>query len=485
MQCDESTISAVVLEVLELACSECRFDGPSLNRLNKATYLVSNLTTEIQTSARLRQIILYSLSTNAFADPTRRFLRHAVPILTPEIPHDSSGICPILTLQANSDLSKSLCVLFTKTAMYSSQDEISLDSSVAAGLLDKHIKLLETPIVRCDSYISRPIPSVTGPDPLYISGELRTEQLSSRNWRESLLRDMSTAAQHQHNSVVNVVSEICQDLEARCHSAERPWREATARSDELEFKLRGSEAALATLETQMKERILVLNALEAENHRLVEHVDNAEQRLQELSSTNEQLSHCLDCVKRDYVESAECAREKEEQEKLVHLAIVTGKDENYEKQALKLAEAEARATSLEVELSHNNALNESNLGRLEDSVSIINQKYEVTKALAASRETEIARHLEYQAKMVREKQDLELKVIHQLTQYRQNHVAHKTQWKEFEAQRELLSTELNAKIEAIVNERANLLLEHDASLVAINTEVTSFWHPTSKITKDV
>jgi hypothetical protein len=412
MRCDESTVSAFVLEVLELACSELCLVGPSLNRLNKATYLISNLTAEIQTSARVRQAILYSLSTNAFAEPTRRFLRHAVPLLPPGLLHDSSGVCPVLTLQANSDLSKSLCVLFIKTAMYSSHDEISLDSSVAVGLLDKYIKLLETTRVKCDSYTSKPIPSVTGHGPLFISGGFRTEELSSRNWRESLLRDMSTAAQHQHNSIVKVVSEICQDLEARCHGVERPLREAIARSHELELKLCGSEVTLTMLETQTKEKTLVLNALEAENHRLAGDADTTERRLQELSSTNEQLSCCLERVKRDYLESAECAREKEEQEKLVHLAIVTGKDENYEKQALKLAEAEARAMSLEDELSHNNALNESNLSRLEDSMNTMSQDYESAMALAASREAEIARHRGYQATMAMEKQEVDLKVNH-------------------------------------------------------------------------
>lgn len=50
--------------------------------------------------------------------------------------------------------------------------------------------------------------------------------------------------------------------------------------------------------------------------------------------------------------------------------------------------------------------------------------------------------------------------------------------KESEAQRELLSTELNAKAAVYANERAGLLFEHDASLAAANVEVLSFDYQT-------
>lgn len=416
MQCNESTISAIVLELLELASSEFRLDGPSLNRLRKAMYLVESLTTEAQTSARLRQAILYSLSTDAFAEPIQRFLRLPPPIMPPGLSHDSSANCPLLTLQAKSDLSKSLCVLFMKTAMYTSQDEISLDSSVATTLLDKHTDLLERNIVRCESYLSRVVHPSTGRVP---PGSLSTVELSSRDWRESLLKNLSTAAQHQHLSIVKIVSGICRDLEARCDNVERPLREAKERSDELELKLDNSEATVAMLENQTRKRILIFNSLEAENHRLVEQADTAEQHLQVLSTAHEQLSHRLECVNRDALKSAESTREKEEQDKLAHLAIMTGKDENYEMQALKLAEAEAITISLRDELAQKNATTEGILSRLEDSMNATNKEFEASKLLADSREMEITRLLELEAKLALDKQVVELKVFHNLINYPQ------------------------------------------------------------------
>lgn len=422
-QCDESTISAILLEVLELASSTLSLEGPSLNRLNKATHLVGSLTAEAQNSARLREAILYSLSTNAFAEPIQRFLRLPVPVMPPGLSHDSLINCPLLTLEAKSNLSESLCVLIMKTAMYTSQDEISLDSSVATALLDKHIELLETNIVRCDSYLSKSVQSATGHVPLLAPRAMQTSELSSRDWQESLLKDLSTAAQDQHHSIVKIVSGICQDLEARCDNAEQPFREAKKRSDELELRLRKSDTTLAVFENENRKRHTVLTALEAENHQFVKQADTAEQQLQALSTTCEQLTHRLECMKRGAQESAESAREKEEEMKLAHLAIMTGKDEIYEKQSFKLAEAEARAICLGDELALKNVTSEGDLSRLESSLSTMNKELETTKQLAASREMEVTRLLQNEVKVAAEKQDFELKVFYKLIDYLQCYVA--------------------------------------------------------------
>lgn len=426
-QCEESTISAILLEVLELASAPLSLEGPSLNKLNKATYLVGSLTAEAQTSARLREAILYSLSTNAFAEPIQQFLRLPVPVMPPGLSHDSSINCPLLTLEAKSNLSKSLCVLIMKTAMYTSQDEISLDSSVATALLDKHIKLLEINIIRCDSYLSRSVQSATRHVALFAPRALPSLELSSRDWRDSLLKDLSIAAQHQHQSIVKIVSGICQDLEARCNNAEQPLREAQKRSDELELNLRKSDATLAMLENENRTKHTALTALEAENYQLVEQADTAERRSQVLSTNCEQLTHRLECMKRDALEAADIAREKEEEMKLAHLAIMTGKDEIYEKQSFKLAEAEARAIGLGDELALKNATSEGVLSQLEDSMHAMNKmntELETTKLLAASREMEVTRLIEYEAKVAVEKQELELKVFYELIDYPQCYECH-------------------------------------------------------------
>lgn len=404
-------ISAIILEVVELATSELSLDGPTINRLRKAIYLVDSLTAEVQTSASLRQATLYSLSTDAFAGTIQRFLRHSPPNMPPDSSHDSSPNCPMLTLQAKSDLSKSLCVLFIKTAIFTSQDEISLDSSVATTLLDKHTGLLERSRIRCKSYRSRLIPYSTERTPLLAEESLSTEELRSAEWRESLLKNLSAAAQHQYHYIVKSVSEICRDLEARCDNVERPLHEAKKISNDLKLRLDSSEAKIAMMENQAKKRVSMINSLEAENQRLTEQADVAEQRLQVLSTAHEQLSHRLECVHRDAQKFAENARENEEQEKLAHLTIVTGKDEICERQALKLAEAEARTISLKDELAQKNSASEEMLSRLEDSMSATSKELESFKVLADSREVEITRLLEREAKMMIDKQALESKVF--------------------------------------------------------------------------
>lgn len=409
-QCTESTIGAIVLELLELASSDFSLNGPSHNDLTKATYLVSSLAVGVQNSPILRQAILYSLSTNAFAGLLHRFLRAPAPTMPPGLYHGSLVNCPFSTLKAKSDLSKSLCALLVKTAMYASQDEISLDSSVATNLLDKHINLSETAMFKCDSYDLRSAKFALENVPL----SAPIAELSSRGWRESLLLNLSTAAQHQHNSIVNIVGKICQDLEARCDNTEQPLLAARKRSDELEMKLRDSEATLTTLENQARERLLTLQALQTDNHGLVEQTDTAEQRLRALLTSHEDLTYRLDCVKEDALKSAETAREKEEEKSLAHLAMMIGKDEINEKQALKLAEAEARATRLEDELAQKSAASEEILDRLEHSIREVTEELEATKLSVTDKEKEIARLVEHKALVTAAKQESELKVLHVL-----------------------------------------------------------------------
>ena len=325
--------------------------------------------------------------------------------------HGFSVNCPLSSIRAKSELSKSVCILLLKTDMYASQDEISLDSSVATTLLDRHKELSETAILRCDSYLSRSMQLAAGNAPLFTPSALPTLELSSRGWRESLLKNLSTAAQQQHHSIVNIVSEICQDFETRCDNTEQPLREAKERSTELELKLYNSEATLTRFENQARERLSDLQALEDENHRLVKQVDTVEQSLQELSTSHEQLSYRLECMKEDALKFTENTREQEEQANLTHLAIITGKDELNEKQALKLAEAEAHAMRLEDELARQSATSEGILSRLENAMNAATEQLDATKSLAAAREREITRLLEHEAYLASEKQNLELKVL--------------------------------------------------------------------------
>ena len=331
--------------------------------------------------------------------------------MPPASSHDSSANCPLLTLQAKKDFSKSLCVLFMKTAMYTSQDDISLDCSVATTLLDKYTQILKSPSIECKCYRSRAVSGSSEPMTLLAERSLSTVELSSADWRESLFKNLSTAAQHQHQYIVKTVSAICQDLEVRCDSVERPLREAKEMSNDLKLKLNDSEATVAMVENEADKRLLMFNSLEAENHRLVEQANAAEQRLEVLSTTHEHLSYRLECANRDALKFAESAREKEEQEKLAHLAIVTGKDEIYETQALELAEAQARIKVLGDEFAQKTALSEEIITHHEDSMISTKKELESSKLLADLREVEISRLLESEAKMIMDKQVLESKVF--------------------------------------------------------------------------
>lgn len=412
-------ISTIVFESLELASSEFSLDALILNRIRKAIYLVDSLAIGMQTSAGLRQAILHSLSTDTFAETIQRFLGLPLSDMPPESSHDSCDSCPVLTLQAKTDFSRSLCALFIKTAMYTSQDDIGLDCSVMTTLLDKYTQILKSTNIECKSYRSRAVTGSSERMPPIAERSLSTVELSSADWRESLFKNLSTAAQHQHQYIVKIVSAICQDLEVRCDSVERPLREAKEMCNDLKLKLNSTEATFATVENEAEKRLSLFNSLEAENHRLVEQVDAAEQRLEVLSTAHEHLTYRLECANRDALKFTESAREKEEQEKLAHLAIVTGKDEIYEMQALELAEAQARMKSWQDEFAQKTAASEEIITRLEDSMNSTKKELESSKLLADFREVEISRLLEGEAKMIVDKQVLESKVFRDLINHSQ------------------------------------------------------------------
>lgn len=373
--------------------------------------LISGLDVRIQDTAVLRQAILYSLSTNGLSELLHRFLDFKFTVPTIDL-HEQLEACPHSYYQTKSDLHQRICNLFLKTALYSSQDEVSIDALIATVLLDKQMSLSSLSR-RCKSYTSRDLAPVVTRAPLQEAGATPLEGIGSRGWRSALYKDISKAAESQHQSIVRMVGEICQDLELRCDNSEQPLREEQSRSVNLDEKLKASETKVLELESQAHERISMLDGLEAEKTRLVEQAQVAEQRLKSLSSTHELLHQELVREQKEAADAAVAAQERITRQELAHLAIVIGKDEMYEEQKLALATLEDRIRRFADELNQMHVQEENDkeiIKSLEIMVHEKSEALELVTGLAVSRQTEIDCHVDLKANALIEKQGLSSKV---------------------------------------------------------------------------
>lgn len=375
--------------------------------------LISGLEVRIQDSAVLRQAILYSLSTNGLSELLHQFLDLKGATATMDL-HEQLEACPHSYHQTKLDLHQGICNLFLKTALYSSQDEMSIDALIASALLDKQMSSSSL-FSRCGFYKSGYLASVINRAPLQEAGAAPLERTDSRGWKNALSENMSKAAECQYQSIVRMVGDICQDLELRCHDFERPLREEQCRANSLDEKLKASQSKLLKLESQVQERISILDGLEAEKIRLVEKARAAEQRLQSLSSTHELLQQDFVREQKEAVDAAVTAQERINRQELAHLAIVIGKDEMYEERKLTLATLEDRTRRLADELNQMRAQEENYNERIRSLEITVHEKSEALETVtgqAISRQTEIDNLVDQKANALTEKQELGSRVSH-------------------------------------------------------------------------
>lgn len=414
VEIDESTICNLLTELLELSCSEHVRNIGSFAKLDSATNVISGLTVGVRTSARLRKAILFSLSTNGLSKPLHYFLSSNSLMSQTEISHDGLAPCPCSSLQKNIDLRLGLCTLILKTALCASQDEISLDYSVSIALLDTKMDASRASAIKCNYYSPAPMLSKLAPISCFQPKDSPSIKLANHSWKENLFDEMSMITKFQHESVIKMVRNITKDLEDRCNITELPFREEQERSRELDQKLKSAESKLAELEIQMKERNLILNEIKLEKVEMLEQTETAEMRFQSLSNTYEALQRKVDCIEKATFEAARAAKETAKQKDLAHMAILTGKDELYEEQALKVIDLEARVTILteeSLEMRSRRSTDEERINYLEKSLEEKEEEFKKTEQSESLKQIEIDRFIDLEAKEMIEKQGLIMKVL--------------------------------------------------------------------------
>lgn len=400
--------------LLELACSALAPCIESLARLRYAMNLIAGLTIGVRTSARLRQAILCSLSANDLSKPLKDFLSTNSYMSSISISHDESVLCACSCSERMFDLRQEICTLILKTALCASQDEISLDSSVSIALLNFKMNPSRATPTKPFYHGSKPESLTLASTSCFPSESSLRMDLTNHGWKETLLKEMSSSMKSQHESIINAVRNVTQDLEDRCNTAEIPFREEQERSSELGKKLKSTESHLAELDSQIEAKNSALDEIKLEKAKILEQTESLQKRFRNLSATHEVLQRDFDGIEKQLIEATRAADETAKQNELAKMAIVAGKDELYEEQVLKVMGLETTVNNLTEELSETQSrkfITEEMAKSLEELLDKKNEEFRKVKLSEDSKQTEIERFIDLNAKVDVEKQELVMKVF--------------------------------------------------------------------------
>ncbi len=313
--------------------------------MDSALVIVESFNTGIECSAPLRQKLLCSLSANALAEHLSRFLHLSEDL--ERLHHDHRYICYHAHAHQQIKLQRKICTLFLKAALFSQQDALRLDTTVASVLLEKQANQ-RLNISTCQDYLKASYSRKAGHVVLFESGSTPDPQAaSSSHWRERVKIDLQQNAEHQFQTIVRTMGNTCQDLERRCEEVERPLQEAQSKARQLQESVDASKLRIAELEDHNQEQKNFLEGTEQEESELNEHVKSLEVVREDLRSQVDALRLALDETVQKAGNDAQSSMNRIKELELVHAAALAERDEILETQHRHGQEVENKAAGLE------------------------------------------------------------------------------------------------------------------------------------------
>ena len=376
---EDASIRDILESLLVLACDKRHPCRESLTEIGNALRLISAFTERIPTSSKLLEAILQSISSNVVSDMLRQYALQRPMRLGFIHSHSPVGVCPLSYGEAEARLHQSLTIMVLKSALYASQNGGHLDASIMSLLLEKYSFDSLTQPTSVDCTPRRRMDLTTPKISLFEAVSTPHVDSVSFNWRDGLIRELSRDVDCRYEGVVRMVGEICRDLELRCNEAERPLREEQSKSCDLQARLESSEGKKAELEFQALNHQSALKALATERDCLANQVEATERRSKELSTSLETIHREFAHTKIEAKRAAQAVIESAKQQDLAYLATMTGKDDMFDQQSLKLVSTETRVKTLEYELDRMRGLeadkaeklniSETRIGTLRDVIS--------------------------------------------------------------------------------------------------------------------
>ncbi|SLM38433.1 hypothetical protein LPUS_08646 [Lasallia pustulata] len=469
---DECFICTQLLGALRLSTMDSCCDNDVLVELGRAQSLVPSLSSAVPGSQQLRQMILYSLSSNKFSEPLARFQSRHLPAHRSTSSHDLPNICSTRFGNLQRSLSQKLCSLFLRTALLANAEEVSIDASLAGALIDKQVSIGSTQEA-CQTGLSYRVNRM-GQLSLFEAGSSPAHATASHDWRIRLADELRRDATHQHDTVVRIVNEVCRDLEERCEVAEQPLLEEQARSADLWRRLKNSEKKLAEAENEQQERTLVLAGMESEKDSLALQVQVAEQCLQDFSKELDKMHQDINQAKQEAKRAAEASQETEKQRELEHLAKSTAKDEVIEQQNVIIRSAETHAQALEEQiedLRSQNSDSQNIIGRLQSLVDERTIEVAELKASAVSNGEEISRLRTVETSLEADNQILRSELHEARVQHEAVTLQHQDRCTILEKEKSRLQQDHNQYKSEKSDEIAKQQIRHDRGIEALQNEV--------------
>lgn len=384
-QLNEPCVDMILLRALQ---SAVQYDFPShgsLTNLKKTVQIIDAFGALSTTSTDVRQKILRSFLNDTLAVALQRFLDHTIPSSSSE-EHTVHGQCPVQYMDLQLKCHRRLCSLILQTILYATDNKLSLEPSLAVALLEKQARLCA--ILPICSFFGRYGPTQKTKEISLFGAGSTPQDTPSHAWKDRLVEALSRDAKYQHQTVVQIVGEVCRDLEARCNDAEQPFRDEQAKSQDLQKRLKASEERNTDLEGQREESCQVINNFEARINRLQERADAAEQdsrSLQvELDNTQKKLELAEDEAMRAATASSEAARKQD----LTYMETIMAKNRQYEEQVAKSELFEARVSELLKQCAIRQEREDQQqvqIAHAEESVARISHDLNVSQTLATER----------------------------------------------------------------------------------------------------
>lgn len=357
--------------------------------MDSALIVVESFSTGIECSAPLRQKLLYSLSTNALAEHLSRFFHLSDDLESLSDEHNNT--CHYAHAQRRLMLRRKICTLFLKAAIFSQQDALSLDTSLASALLDKQANL-PVKLSTCQRYRKASYSRKAGHVALFESGSTPdTHADSSSHWRERVKMDLQQNGEHQYQTIVRTMGTVCQDLERRCDEVERPLREAQAKSRQLQDIVDASKLRIAELEDHNQEQSSFLEGIEHEKSELTEHARGLEILREDLESQLDGLRQELDDTIQKAKDATQKGIDKIKELELAHAAAIAEKDEMLETQHRHEQELKTKAERLEAsaaEMRSEAIMTANQVGQLQATVSDVQKALGQAKVAMGEKQAE-------------------------------------------------------------------------------------------------
>lgn len=380
---EDTSIRELLESLLMLACDKGHPCRESLTKIDSALRLILVFTERILTSSKLLKAVLQSFSSNMVSDMLRQYASQMqVPMhLGFTHGHNAIDVCPLSYRESQVRFHQSLAVMVLESALRASQCGGHFDVSIMTLLLEKLCLHCPAQPASVGCTQRGPIKLITPKLSLFEAVSTPRVDSVSLSWRDGLMRELSRDVDCRYEGVVRMVGEICRDLELRCNEIECPLREEQLKSRGLQERLESSERNVAEMEFQARNHQSTFSALETERDCLVNQVEAAERQLKELGTSLDDIHQEFDRAKIEAERAAQAAIESARQQDLAYLATMTGKDEIFEEQSLKLASTEDHVRTLQYELTHVRRLEANNAEKLENSEKHIETSNHTVSAL--------------------------------------------------------------------------------------------------------